>query len=45
MIVLDATTTSLVPLLIENRLDLAVVNLPVDDPDIETEDLSRRTGW
>ena len=39
VIVLDATTTSLVPLLIENRLDLAVVNLPVDDPDIDTEDL------
>ncbi|MXW94911.1 MAG: LysR family transcriptional regulator [Acidimicrobiaceae bacterium] len=39
VIVLDATTTSLVPLLIENRLELAVVNLPVDDPDIETEDL------
>ena len=39
VIVLDATTTSLVPLLIQNRLDLAVVNLPVDDPDIETEDL------
>ncbi len=39
LVVLDATTTSLVPLLVENRLDLAVVNLPVDDPDIETEDL------
>lgn len=39
VVVLDATTTSLVPLLIQNRLDLAVVNLPVDDPDIETEDL------
>ena len=39
MIVLDAPTTSLVPLLIQNRLDLAVVTLPVDDPDIETEDL------
>ena len=39
VIVLDATTTSLVPLLIENRLDLAVVNLPVDDPDIDTDDL------
>ena len=39
LIVLDATTTSLVPLLIQNRLDLAVVNLPVDEPDIETEDL------
>ena len=39
VVVLDATTTSLVPLLIQNRLDLAVVNLPVDEPDIETEDL------
>ena len=39
VIVLDATTTSLVPLLVQNRLDLAVVNLPVDDPDIETADL------
>ena len=39
VIVLDATTTSLVPLLVQNRLDLAVVNLPVEDPDIETEDL------
>ena len=39
VIVLDATTTSLVPLLVQNRLDVAVVNLPVDDPDIETEDL------
>ena len=39
VIVLDATTTSLVPLLVQNRLDLAVVNLPVDDPDIETDDL------
>lgn len=39
LIILDATTTSLVPLLVQNRLDLAVVNLPVDDPDIETEDL------
>ena len=39
MIVLDATTTSLVPLLVQHRLDLAVVNLPLDDPDIETDDL------
>ena len=39
VVVLDATTTSLALLLIQNRLDLAVVNLPVDDPDIETEDL------
>lgn len=39
VIILDATTTSLVPLLIQNRLDLAVVNLPVEDPDIETAEL------
>lgn len=39
VIVVDATTTSLVPLLVRDRLDLAVVNLPVDDPDIETEAL------
>ena len=39
VIIVDATTSSLVPLLIQNRLDLAVVNLPVDDPDIETETL------
>ena len=39
VIVVDATTTSLVPLLVRDRLDLAVVNLPVDDPDIETEPL------
>ncbi|MCY3644287.1 MAG: LysR family transcriptional regulator [Acidimicrobiaceae bacterium] len=39
VVILDATTTSLVPLLVQNRLDLAVVNLPVEDPDIETADL------
>ncbi len=39
VVILDATTTSLVPLLVQNRLDLAIVNLPVDDPDIETDDL------
>lgn len=39
VIVVDATTSSLVPLLIQDRLDLAVVNLPADDHDIETEDL------
>lgn len=39
VVILDATTTSLVPLLVQNRLDLAMVNLPVDDPDIETDDL------
>jgi LysR family hydrogen peroxide-inducible transcriptional activator len=30
----DATTAVLVPQLITGRIDLAVVNLPVDDPDI-----------
>ncbi len=39
VIVVDATTSSLVPLLVQNRLDLAIVNLPVSDPDIETESL------
>ena len=39
VIILDATTTSLVPLLVQNRLDLAVVNLPVEDPDVETAEL------
>ena len=39
VVILDATTTSLVPLLVQNRLDLAVVNLPVEDPDIETAEL------
>ena len=39
VIILDATTTSLVPLLVQNRLDLAIVNLPVEDPDVETAEL------
>ena len=39
IIVVDATTATLLPLLVQNRLDLALVNLPVDDRDIETEDL------
>jgi DNA-binding transcriptional LysR family regulator len=39
LVVVDATTTSLLPQLIGGRLDLAIVNLPVDDPDVVTEDL------
>ncbi|MEZ5141121.1 MAG: LysR family transcriptional regulator [Acidimicrobiales bacterium] len=39
VVVVDATTTSLLPQLENGRLDLAVVNLPVDDPDIEVEHL------
>ena len=39
LVVVDATTTSLVPQLLADRLDLAVVNLPVDDPDLASEQL------
>ena len=35
--VIEATTTSLIPQLLSDRLDLAVVNLPVDDPDVDAE--------
>lgn len=38
-VVVDATTTSLIPQLLEGRLDLAVVNLPVHDPDVAIEPL------
>jgi LysR family hydrogen peroxide-inducible transcriptional activator len=38
-IIVDASTTSLLPQLVGGRLDLAVTNLPVDDPDIDTERL------
>jgi DNA-binding transcriptional LysR family regulator len=37
LVVVDATTTSLVPQLVGDRLDLAVLHVPVDDPDLETE--------
>jgi DNA-binding transcriptional LysR family regulator len=37
LVVVDATTTSLVPQIGTGRLDSAVVNLPVDDPDLDTE--------
>jgi DNA-binding transcriptional LysR family regulator len=39
MVVVDATTSSLVPQLLVDRLDLAVVNLPVPEPEIVTEAL------
>lgn len=39
IVIVDATTTSLVPQVVENRLDMAVVNLPVENPDIDTEKL------
>ncbi|MFM7069039.1 MAG: LysR family transcriptional regulator [Actinomycetes bacterium] len=34
VVVLDATTSSLVPNLLDGRIDLAVLNLPVDDPEL-----------
>ncbi len=37
LVTVDATTTSLVPQLAAGRLDLAVVNLPVVDPDVDIE--------
>ena len=39
LVTVDATTTSLIPQLTAGRLDLAVVNLPVSDPDIEVSPL------
>ena len=39
VVVVDATTTSLVPQLLADDLDLAVVNLPVNDPELVTEPL------
>jgi DNA-binding transcriptional LysR family regulator len=39
VIVVDATTTSLVPRLLADELDLAVVNLPVTHPDVVVEHL------
>jgi LysR family hydrogen peroxide-inducible transcriptional activator len=39
VVVVDATTTSLVPQLLDGRLDLAVVNMPLSEPDIDTEPL------
>lgn len=39
LVVVDATTTSLVPQLLRDTLDLAVVNLPLADDDLVTEAL------
>jgi DNA-binding transcriptional LysR family regulator len=39
LVVVDATTTSLVPQLLSDNLDLAVVNLPLTDPDLVSEPL------
>lgn len=40
-VVVDATTSSLLPQLQSGRLDLAVVNLPLDDPELAVEPLFR----
>lgn len=39
VVVVDATTSSLLPQLVEGRLDLAIVNLPIDEPSIVCEPL------
>jgi LysR family hydrogen peroxide-inducible transcriptional activator len=39
VVVVDATTTSLLPQLASGQLDLAVVNSPVDDPELASERL------
>jgi len=39
LVVVDATTSSLVPQLLSDNLDLAVVNLPLSDPDVLAEPL------
>lgn len=39
LVVVDATTTSLIPQLAAGSIDLAIVNLPAVDPDIDTESL------
>lgn len=38
-VILDATTTSLIPQLVTGRIDLAVVNAPIDDVDVSIEPL------
>ncbi len=39
VVIVDATTTSLVPQVVSGALDLAVVNLPLGDGDLSTEPL------
>ncbi|NNE72090.1 MAG: LysR family transcriptional regulator [Acidimicrobiales bacterium] len=39
LVIVDATTTSLTPQLVAGQLDAAVVQLPVNDPDLVTEPL------
>jgi len=37
--IIEATTTSLLPQLVNGRLDAAVINLPVDHPDVDSRPL------
>jgi DNA-binding transcriptional LysR family regulator len=39
VVIVDATTTSLVPQLLSDNLDLAVVNLPLTDPELVSQPL------
>jgi LysR family hydrogen peroxide-inducible transcriptional activator len=39
VVILDATTSSLVPQLLAGQIDLAIINLPVDDPDLSIDPL------
>ncbi|KAA0234577.1 MAG: Hydrogen peroxide-inducible genes activator [Acidimicrobiales bacterium] len=39
LVILDATTTSLLPQLSNGQIDLAVVNTPLDDPEVEVAPL------
>lgn len=39
LVVLDATTSSLIPQLVSGQIDLAVVNTPVTEPDVMVEPL------
>ncbi|MEM8705481.1 MAG: LysR substrate-binding domain-containing protein, partial [Actinomycetota bacterium] len=39
MVTIEATTTSLLPQVVSERLDAAIVNLPLDHPDVDTRPL------
>ncbi|MDG1878023.1 MAG: LysR family transcriptional regulator [Acidimicrobiales bacterium] len=39
VVLIEATTTSLLPQIITEHLDAAVINLPVDDPDVDARPL------
>lgn len=44
LVIVDATTTSLIPQVVAGTLDFALVNLPLVDPDIESESLFAETA-